>query len=112
MKKMPYAVSLLMLALLATAGAASPQPRPVKLVLSPRSTIPSGELLRHFSSHCSNVSLTMNSKQSDYMLEAGGWSGEYRFTLYAHGGDAIFSTHTARLGNAVKDTCKYLNSAH
>jgi hypothetical protein len=44
------------------------------------------------------------------MLEAWGWSGNYKFTVFAHGGDAVYATSTVRLGNAVKDVCKYINA--
>jgi hypothetical protein len=91
-------------------AAGSPaDPRPIKLLLKPTSTVPPAEVLRHLSSHCPNVGITRDWKKSDYELEAGGWSGAYRFTVYAHGGDAVYSTDTARLGNAVKDVCHFLN---
>jgi hypothetical protein len=44
------------------------------------------------------------------MLDAVGWSGRYRFTLYRHGGDVVFSTTTQMLTNSVKDVCKFINS--
>jgi len=43
------------------------------------------------------------------MLEAGGWSGSYRFTVYQHGGTAVYSTTTRMLSNAVKDVCRFVN---
>jgi hypothetical protein len=102
--------SLVLVCLLLLAGmSASAGPRPLKLVLSPRSTVPPGEVLRHLGSHCPNVGLTQDSKRSDFMLEAWGWSGNYRFTVFAHGGDAVYSTSTMRLGNAVKDVCTFVN---
>lgn len=91
-------------------GVGSPaDPRPMKLLLKPTSTVPPAEVLRHLSSHCPNVGLTRDWKKSDYELEAGGWSGAYHFTVFAHGGDAVYSTNTERLGNAVKDVCHFLN---
>jgi len=84
-------------------------PRPIKLLMKPTSTVPPEEVLRHLSSHCPNVGITRDWKRSDYELEAGGISGAYRFVVYAHGGDAVYSTSTARLGNAVKDVCHFLN---
>jgi hypothetical protein len=44
------------------------------------------------------------------MLEAWGWSGHYKFTVFKHGGDAVFSTSTVMLSNAVKDVCHYVSS--
>jgi len=44
------------------------------------------------------------------MLEADGWSGHYKFTLFKHGGDAVFGTSTLLLSNAVKDVCHFVNA--
>lgn len=96
--------------LFACALAAAPQPKPLKLVLSPASTVPSAELLKNLGDKCPNVSLTLDSKKSDFMLEAWGWSGHYRFTVYRKGGEAAYSTSTVMLSNAVKDVCHYVNS--
>lgn len=88
-----------------------PAGRPLKLVLSPRSTADRVEIVKHLSEKCPNVTITTNQKNSDYMLYAGGWSGAgYRFMVIAKGGDAIYATETALLSNAVKDVCKFLNS--
>ena len=94
---------------LAAAGTASADPRPVKLFLSPASTISNADLMKHIVEKCPNVAMTLDSKKSDFMLEAGGWSGNYKFTVYQHGGGAVYSTTTRMLGNAVKDVCKYVN---
>jgi len=91
------------------AGAAKADPRPVKLFLSPASTISSADLMKHIVEKCPNVSMTLDSKKSDFMLEAGGWSGNYKFTVYQHGGVAVYSTTTRMLSNAVKDVCRYVN---
>lgn len=107
MKRTLMGVAILFLA---AAGSVSAQERPLKLLISPRSTIPAGEVLRHLSSHCPNVSITLDAKKSDYMLEAGGWSGNYHFIVFGKGGDALYSTSTSRLGNAAKDVCKFVNS--
>jgi len=96
--------------LLASAGSALAQPKPLKLVMSPNSTVPRSEIIKKINEKCPNVGLTLDSMKSDFMLEAGGWSGRYRFTVFKHGGDAVFSTSTAMLSNAVKDVCKFLNS--
>ncbi len=102
---------LLSLLLLLAAGAAvsSAEPKPVKIVLSPASTVFRADLVKHFVDKCPNVSITLEPKESDYMLEAWGWSGNYRFTLFKHGGTAVYSTKTMIMSNAVKDVCKYVN---
>lgn len=84
--------------------------KPVKLMLSPASTVQSADLVKNLMEKCPNVSITLNSKESDFMLEAGGWSGHYRFTVFRKGGDAAFATSTVMLSNAVKDVCKYVNA--
>ena len=110
MRKLLLGTALLSMVWLAGPASALAGPRPLKLVLSPRSTVPPAEVMRHLSSHCPNVSLTQDSRKSDFMLEAWGWSGNYKFTVFAHGGDAVFATSTMRLGNAVKDVCNYINA--
>jgi hypothetical protein len=89
---------------------AAPPERPLKIVLSRRSMVDPVEITKHLSQKCPNVTLTTNPKNSDFMLQAEGWSGNYRFLVIAHGGDMIYATETALLSNAVKDVCKFLNS--
>ncbi|MGH9685177.1 MAG: hypothetical protein ACRD4S_16390 [Candidatus Acidiferrales bacterium] len=96
---------------LAGAGSLHAQRKPLRLVLSPASTIPSADIVKNLVSKCPNVSITLNSKKSDFMLEAGGWSGNYKFTVFQKGGRAVFSTSTMMLSNAVKDVCRFVNSA-
>jgi hypothetical protein len=84
--------------------------RPVKVVLSPASTVPAGDIMKYLNEKCPNVTITLDSTKSDYMLTARGWSGAYSFTLYHHGGDLVFGTHTVMLSNAVKDVCRYINT--
>src|ERR1700746_514612 len=91
---------------LAAAGTASADPRPVKLFLSPASTISNADLMKHIVEKCPNVAMTLDSKKSDFMLEAGGWSGNYKFTVYQHGGAAGYRPTSRMLSNAVKDVCK------
>jgi hypothetical protein len=111
MKRIPAGVAMLFLLFCASAGTAKAQQHaPVKIFLSPRSMVPEGEIVRHLQNRCPNITITMDSKKSDYMLDATGWSGRYRFTLFRHGGDAVFSTTTQMLTNSVKDVCKFINS--
>jgi hypothetical protein len=106
MKRILLCLSLL---LVAGVGNAGPEAKPVKLVMSPGSTVFRADLVKHFIDKCPNVSITLEAKQSDYMLEAWGWSGNYKFTLFKHGGEAVYSTSTMRMSNAVKDVCKFIN---
>jgi hypothetical protein len=109
-KSLILAFAMLFLACVAPVGDAQSQGRPIKIVLSRQSTVDPVEIIKHLSQKCPNVTLTTNPKKSDYMLHAGGWSGNYRFMVIAHGGDTIYATETTLLSNAVKDVCKFLNS--
>lgn len=102
-----------MLSLLFVAGAGYAKQRlgpPVKIVLSPASRVPAADIVKNLQEKCPNVSITLNSKESDYMLDARGWPEHYRFTLFHKGGQAVFATSTVMLSNAVKDVCKYVNA--
>ena len=105
-------IKLCSIVLLVTVGVALAQaaPAPVKVVMSPASTVPKADLLKHLGDKCPNVSLVLDSTKSDYMLEATWWAGEYKFTLYKKGGDAVYATSTHMLSNAVKDVCHYVNA--
>ena len=112
MRKMLIGISMLCLLPSAPAAIAKNrpkyQPKPVKLVLSPASTIPTADILKNLRVKCPNVSITLDSTKSDYMLEAGGWPGNYKFTMFKPGGQAVFATTTHILSNAVKDVCRYI----
>jgi hypothetical protein len=103
------AVPLLLLSGAIGAGPRTPD-KPLKLVLARQSTVPVVDVMKNFSDKCPNVSITTNPHRSDFMLYAGGWSGEYRFMVIAKGGDTVFATKTVLLSNAVKDVCKFLSS--
>jgi hypothetical protein len=92
----------------ATALQASPR-APLKIFLSPASNIPKADLMKNLSDKCPNVSITLDPKKSDFMVEAR-WVGRYEFTIFKHGGDAVYGTQTNFLHNAVKDVCHYMNS--
>ncbi|MGC2332084.1 MAG: hypothetical protein WA581_11560 [Candidatus Acidiferrales bacterium] len=117
MKKFILSLAVLLLAGVAgavpAAKAQSPAPAPgkqLKIVLSRQSTVDPVEIMKHLSQKCPNVTLTTNPKRSDFMVHAGGWSGDYRFLVIAHGGDTVYATETALLSNAVKNVCRYLNA--
>ena len=111
MRKMPLSLFVLLL-LLGMVGSTTlrADPPQIKFVMSPASTVPKADLLKHLGDKCPNVSLVLDSTKSDYMLEAGWWAGEYKFTLFKKGGDAVYSTSTHMLSNAVKDVCHYVNA--
>ena len=93
------------------AGAAPPgPPKPLKLVLARQSTVGPVDIMKNLSDKCPGVTLTTNPQRSDFMLYAGGWSGQYSFMVIAKGGDTIYATKTVMLSNAVKDVCNFLNS--
>ncbi|MFY9689810.1 MAG: hypothetical protein WA369_09605 [Candidatus Acidiferrales bacterium] len=118
MKKFILGLAVLLLVGLAgvapIAPVASAEPpataRPLKIVLSRQSTVDPVEIMKHLSQKCPNVTLTTNPKRSDFMVHAGGWSGNYRFLVIAKGGDTVYATQTTLLSNAVKDVCRYLNT--
>ncbi len=115
MKKFIIGLAVLLLVGLAgvapTAKAEPPaSAKPLKIVLSRQSTVDPVEIMKHLSQKCPNVTLTTNPKRSDFMLHAGGWSGNYRFLVIAKGGDTLYATQTTLLSNAVKDVCHYLNT--
>ncbi|HTZ74288.1 MAG TPA: hypothetical protein VMB47_10240 [Candidatus Aquilonibacter sp.] len=110
----PVAMLAIISAAVATAQPASPADRPaprqLRLVLAPRSTADPFEVTKHFSQSCPNVTITRNEHESDFMLYAGGWSGDYRFMVIKKGGDVLYTTETALLSNSVKNVCKFLNT--
>ena len=108
MKRLRF--GLLLLAIFVTLATVGAEPPQVKIVMSPASTIPKADLLKNLGDKCPNVSLVLDSTRSDYMLEAAWWAGEYKFTLFKKGGEAVYSTSTHMLSNAVKDVCHYINS--
>ena len=115
MKKIIVEIAILVgLVMLMFAGAAAaappPQGRPMKLVIARQSTVFPVDIMKNLSEKCPNVTITTNPQNSDFMLYAGGWSGEYRFMVIAKGGDSIFATQTMLLSNAVKDVCKFLST--
>jgi hypothetical protein len=110
MKKLIVVLAIVFLAEVAGAGQDYTATKHMKLVLARQSTVPEVDIMKNFSDRCPNVTITTNPQRSDYMLYAGGWSGEYRFMIIAKGGDTLYATKTVLLSNAVKDVCKFLGS--
>jgi hypothetical protein len=110
MKKIIISFAILVFAVATASAGPETVGRPLKLVLARQSTVPTVDVMKNLSDHCPNVTITTNPHNSNYMLYAGGWSGEYRFMVIAKGGDTLYATKTVLLSNAVKDVCKFLNS--
>ncbi len=110
--KLVLAASVMALLFAAGAGYAKEKGGPpVKLVLSPGSRVPAADIMKNLEDKCPNVTLTLNSKESDFMLDARWYPQEYRFMLRSKpNGDVVYATRTVLLSNAVKDVCKYINS--
>jgi len=76
--------------------------------------VSSADLLKEINAKCTGVFLTDDPTKADFRLEAvrascctkKGESKGYKFALFNKSGDAIFSTQTKELKNAVKDMCK------
>lgn len=98
------------LAALCAASSFAQPARTIRVVLSPRSTADRFEVTKHFGQSCRNVLITSNEHQSDFMVVAGGWSGDYRFMVIQKGGGVLYVTETMLLSNSVKDVCKFLNA--
>jgi len=111
MNKFILALAMLFsVAIAPLASAQSTSGRQIKLVLGRNSNVDPVLITKHFSEKCPNITLTTNRQRSDFLLQAWGWSGDYRFLIVAKGGDQIYATQTALLSNAVKDVCHFLNT--
>jgi hypothetical protein len=86
------------------------QKNELKFFMSPRSNVPQADVLRNLNEKCPGATIVLDPKKSDYMLEAFGWSGSYKFVVFKKGGEAVYSTNTVMLSNSVKDVCKYVTS--
>jgi len=100
-------------------NAAASSPATVRIWVMPKEVksvqgeFSSAALLKELGTRCVGVTLTDTEQRADYRLEAGhawcctprGESRGYVFTLFNRDGDAIYSTKTHALANAVKDIC-------
>jgi hypothetical protein len=92
------------------AGVAQGQTKTVQLYIAPDSTVALPDIMKNLVSKCPNTTITIDPQQSDFMLQAWGWSGNYKFTVFQRGGTAVYGTTTVTLSNAVKDVCHFLQS--
>jgi hypothetical protein len=107
MKKIPLGVFALWLM---SAGVAQGQTKTVRLYIAPHSTVALPDIMKNLVSKCPNTTITLDPQKSDFMLQAWGWSGNYKFTVFQRGGTALYGTTTVTLSNAVKDVCHFLQS--
>ena len=110
MKKPIFGLATLFFAAIAPLVNAQYTEKPLRLMLDHQSTVDPVGILKNLGQKCPNVTLTTNIEQSDYLLSAWGWSGNYRLMITTKDGDQIFATQTAYLSNAVKDVCHFLNT--
>jgi hypothetical protein len=92
------------------ARVAQGQTKTVGLFVAPDSTVAVPDIMKNLVSKCPNTTITIDPLKSDFMLQALGWSGNYKFTVFQHGGTAVYGTTTMTLSNAVKDVCHFLQS--
>lgn len=98
--------------LIATASS-SAQERKTRISLTPNSNVSAAEIGKVFDTLRPDVIITADPQRGDYLLEAiytgaGPARNPYKFTLFNHDGDRVFSTQTARLKSAVKDVCNFI----
>lgn len=93
------------------AGVAQGQTEAVRLYITAYSTVAIPDIMKNLASKCPNTTITIDPQKSDFMLEAGGGSGNYKFTVFQRDGTAVYGTTTVTLSNAVKDVCHFLQSA-
>jgi len=81
--------------------------------LGNRSNVSAAEVGKSLDKHCPEVVLTIEQGKAEYLLEArdtgaGPARKPYKFTLFGHSADRVFSTETSRVDSAVKDVCVYV----
>lgn len=95
------------------------QDTPRRIAITDKSDVPTAEILKGLQKECPNVSITNDVTKSDYTLEAskkakvvkGSESDHFDLTLFDHDGNAIYSTSTRHVNNAVKDVCHAINGS-
>jgi len=86
---------------------------PVRVLLTPSSTISSGEILKSMDKKCDNITLTMNAEKADFLLEAIATPRSrknFELALFNKEGDVLFHSGTITLGAAVKDICQAIRT--
>jgi hypothetical protein len=102
------------------AGTCQPQDQKVRIFLTGTdqtlgnsSNVSAAEIGKSLNKHCPEVVLTIEQEKAEYLLQArdtgaGPARKPYKFTLFGHSGDRVFSTETSRVDSAVKDVCIYV----
>jgi hypothetical protein len=101
------------LLLLVSTGMCGAQVHTSKIALTTSSNVSTAEVGKSLDSHCPDVIVTADLGKAEYLLEAintgaGPARKPYKFTLFNHDADRIFSTETARIDSAVKDVCGFI----
>src|ERR1700691_6713825 len=94
MKKILFGVFALWLM---SPGLSQAQTKMVQLYIAPNSTVAPPDIMKNLVPQCPNTTITIDPKKSDFMLQAWGWSGNYKFPLFQRGGTAVYATTTVRL---------------
>jgi hypothetical protein len=89
------------------------QSRTLKISLTASSNVSTAEVGKSLDARCPDVIVTADPEKADFRLEAiytgaGAARKPYKFTLFNHDSDRVFSTATSRVDNAVKDVCTYI----
>ena len=101
------------LLLFACVSTSQGQDRKVRISLTGNSNVSAAEIGKALDVNCSGIVITVDPQKADYLLEAiytgaGPARNPYKFTLYNHEGDRVFSTETARVKSATKDICSFI----
>jgi hypothetical protein len=90
------------------------QSQPIRIALTAKSTMGSGEVIENFQKECNGVTLTLDGDKADYLLEADLNTSPYRkehgveLTLFSKNGDVAFHTKTRQRHHGFTDVCKFL----
>lgn len=95
------------------------QDAPKRIAITDRSDLPTADILKGLQKNRPNVAITNDVTKSDYTLEAikktkfagGNEHDHFDLTLFDHDGNAIYSTSTRLVSNAVKDVCHAINGS-
>lgn len=95
------------------------QDRPVKIALTPSTTVPVADLTSEFGKRCPNVGVTLNTATADFTMEAVGGDHashqrelrNFKLAVFDHDGTAVFNASAHSLANAIKDVCGYIHTS-
>lgn len=95
------------------AGTCRAQDKKIRISVRANSNVSKAEIGKALDSHCPDVGITVDVEKADYLLEAintgaGVARKPYKFSLFNHDGDYVFSTQTARVDSSVKGICTFI----